>query len=187
MENGARSDLAIECGIEQEGEGIRVMEREIGRCKICLVQVKDEAAARRLGKPQGRYVVLECGNVGALDQQEADEVRRVLSVEIKEMAERMTGRRIGQSFSVLVVGLGNRAVTPDAIGPETVKRLSVTRHLHQGEEALFSTVGLCEISAVVPGVLGETGVAAAELVKCAADAVLSVVAHHHLSGGEYAL
>ena len=171
MENWARSDLATECGAGTDGEWIRVLEREVGRCKICRIQVRDEAAAVRIGKPVGRYVVLECGEISGLDEPELDEARRALSVEIREMAERMTGRRVSHGFSVLVAGLGNRSVTPDAIGPETVKRLSVTRHLRQFDSALFSTVGLCEISAVVPGVLGETGVASAELVK---SAVLSV-------------
>lgn len=171
MENWARSDLATECGAGKDGEGIRVLEREVGRCRICRVQVRDAAAAERIGKPVGRYVVLECGEIGSLDEPELDEARRALAVEIREMAERMTGQRVSHGFSVLVAGLGNRAITPDAIGPETIKRLSVTRHLRQFDSALFSTVGLCEISAVVPGVLGETGVAAAELVK---SAVLSV-------------
>lgn len=171
MENWARSDLATECGIGENGTGIRIMEREVGRCKISRVQVRDEEVAARIGKPVGRYVVVECGEIGALDDGELDETRRALSVEIREMAERMTGKRVGTGFSVLVAGLGNRAVTPDAVGPETVRHLAVTRHLRQQDAALLATAGLCEISAVVPGVLGETGVAAAELVRGAVQAV----------------
>ncbi|MBE6554874.1 MAG: GPR endopeptidase [Ruminococcaceae bacterium] len=161
----ARSDLATECGCENEREGIRVSTADAGGCKLVRVQIKSEDAARRIGKPCGRYVTLECGHVHDLCEQELAQVRRVLAVELREMAERMTGKRMGSGFSVLVAGLGNAEITPDAVGPETVRRLSVTRHLREYDTALFSTVGLCEIAAIAPGVLGQTGLETVELVR----------------------
>ncbi len=165
MRNFSRSDLAMECGGESEGEGIRVTRAQAGGCRILRVQIKSEEAAARIGKPQGRYVTLECGSIGMLDDTEQERVACAIGVEIREMAERMCGRRVGRGFSVLVAGLGNAEITPDAIGPETVRRLSVTRHLRRLDTALFSTLGLCEISALVPGVLGQTGLETVELVR----------------------
>ena len=165
-----RSDLAAECGCEKESAGVRVCKAAAGGCEILRVHIKEEEAAARIGKPCGRYVTVECGNVADLDDVAFEEVRRVLAVELKELAERMTGKRIGSGFSVLVAGLGNAEMTPDAVGPETVRRLSVTRHLRQYDTALFSTVGLCEISAVSPGVLGQTGLESVELVRGAVGA-----------------
>ena len=168
MEDFARSDLAAECGAGTEGEGVRVSRAEAGGCEILRVQIKSEEAAARIRKPQGRYVTVECGNIRMLDEVESERVSCALAVEIREMAERMCGRRVGQGFSVLVAGLGNAEITPDAVGPETVRRLSVTRHLRRFDTALFSTLGLCEIAALTPGVLGQTGLETVELVQGAA-------------------
>ena len=70
--------------------------------------------------------------------------------------------------SVLVVGLGNADMTPDAVGPGTVRRLTVTRHLKGYDEALFASLNCCELSAFIPGVMGQTGLESVELVKAAA-------------------
>lgn len=171
MEGFARSDLARECGCDTDTEGVRVRHSEAGGCEILRVQIRTPQAAERIGKPMGCYVTVDCGNVLMLDEVEHERVRCALAVEIREMAERISDCRVGSGFSVLVVGLGNSEITSDAVGPETVSRLSVTRHLRQTDHALFSTVGLCEISAFLPGVLGKTGLEAVELVRGAVSAV----------------
>lgn len=165
MERVWRSDLASECGAQSDAEGLRVTKTELGSCRVMRVQIRTEEASRRIGKPIGRYVTLECGDLRTTDRRELDRVRCALAVELREMAERMCGSRIGVGFSVLVVGLGNADVTPDSIGPETVRRLSVTRHLRRMDGALFSTLGLCEIAAIAPGVPGQTGMETAEAVR----------------------
>jgi GPR endopeptidase len=69
----------------------------------------------------------------------------------------------------LVVGLGNSEITPDAIGPFSVRKLNVTRHLRGIDEKLYDTIGRCEISALFPGVLGQTGIETVELIRGAAE------------------
>ena len=170
MEEFARSDLAAECGGVENTKGITVQHAEAGGCEILRVQVRTPEAAEAIGKPEGRYVTVDCGDIRSLDEVELERVKCALSVEIRDMAERMCARRVGKGFSLLVAGLGNAEITPDAVGPETVKRLSVTRHLRRLDHALFSTVGLCKIAALSPGVLGQTGIEAVELVRGAADA-----------------
>ncbi len=170
MDEFARSDLAAECGGTEDVSGVSVRQSEAGGCAILQVQIRTREAAARIGKPEGRYVTVDCGDIRNMDELENERVTRTLAVEIREMAQRMSGKRVGQGFSLLVVGLGNGDITPDAVGPETLRRLSVTRHLHRLDNALFSTVGLCEISALAPGVLGQTGIETVELVRGAVRA-----------------
>ena len=99
----------------------------------------------------------------------------LLARELRDMAAAMLGREPDPNCRILVAGLGNPAMTPDAVGPGTVSRLTVTRHLRGYDESLYAALGCCELSAVSPGVLGQTGMESAELVKCAAELV-----HPHL-------
>ncbi len=170
MEAFTRSDLAAECGFAGDG-GVLTDERETDGCRILRVHVREEAAAERLGKPRGHYVTLTCGDVRELDDGAFERTRRALAVELREMAGRMTGKSIGPGFRVLVAGLGNGRIMADAVGSETVRRLSVTRHVKRCDGALFSTLGLCEIAAICPGVPGQTGMETVEVVRGAAENV----------------
>lgn len=170
MKSFVCSDLASECGCTTDREGIRVSRQQAGDCEIVRVQIKTKEGAAQVGKPCGRYVTVECGDICHLDELAFDEVRRTLAVEIKEMAERMTGKRVGADFSVLVAGLGNADMTPDAVGPETVRRLFITRHLKTSNVLAGLPHALCEIAAFSPGVLGQTGLETQELVQGAVGA-----------------
>lgn len=165
MENFLRTDLAAECGVRDGGEGIGIHSGVVDGCELLRVQVKTPQAAQRIGKPMGRYVTLECGPLGELEGSELARVRRALAVEIREMAARMCKKRIDSGFCVLVVGLGNADITPDALGPQTVRRLGVTRHLRKVDTSLFFGIGRCELAALSPGVLGQTGVETLELLQ----------------------
>ena len=95
------------------------------------------------------------------------------------MIEQMCGRAPDANFTVLLVGLGNAKITPDALGHHAVSRVSVTRHLSESDPRLFAALGQCGICAVTPGVSGQTGIEAAFLVRslCAevrADLVITV-------------
>ena len=169
MEGYWQSDLARECGCEREGVGVRVCRSTAGACEVLRVRIGSEEAAMRTGKPCGRYVTVSREGIATLGGEELEETRRVLAVELREMAERITGKRIGADFSLLVVGLGNDEMTPDALGPATVRQISVTRHL-TGDGACFSTHIPCEIAAFSPGVPGRTGLEAVELVRGAVAA-----------------
>ncbi len=159
----SQSDLAAECGVA-EGDGIRVQHAQAGGCSITRVRIETQEAAARIGKPRGRYVTLDFGNVCELDAREEERVCCALAVEVREMVRRICKKQPGPDFSVLVAGLGNADMTADALGPQTVRALSVTRHLQKEERALL-TGGGCEIAAISPGVPGQTGVETAELVR----------------------
>ncbi|MBQ9802293.1 MAG: GPR endopeptidase [Clostridia bacterium] len=167
MADYMRSDLARECGCLREQEGICVTRAEIGGREILRVRIKDPDVARRIGKPCGRYVTVALGDGASFGAETA----RVLSVEMREMAERMAGKRISKDFSVLVVGLGNADMIADALGPATVKKVSVTRHVSRPCDAPQLGGGVCRLAAFAPGVVGQTGLETVELVRGAVAAV----------------
>ena len=164
MACGGRSDLARECGCEENGEGVRVTRTEACGHEILRVQIKSEAAARRLGKPCGRYVTVSLGRALA-DEQEREEVCRVLGVELREMAERLLGKRTGDGLSLLAVGLGNAELTPDALGPQTVRNLKVTRGGEASCDRLPLSLHSCRISAISTGVVAQTGLETVEILQ----------------------
>lgn len=158
--NERRTDLALEshdlwraAAKTESLEGLGRASRRRGGCEVTEVRVESEAAAEALGKPRGIYVTLDLrGAAEGLGTAEvlAQELRALLPAG----AERF-----------LVAGLGNPAMTPDALGPLCAEHILVTRHLRR--EAPFSS--LASVSALVPNVLGRTGLEAAELVRAAAE------------------
>ncbi len=162
----AHTDLAIENAIEQE-ERIEVKKR--GGCAVSVLNIEDSAAEARYGKPRGRYVTVECGRIWEMDDGRVDEVSGVLADELSKMVSNACGREADGKFGVLVAGLGNDEITPDAIGPETVRRVEVTRHIRTYMPELFGKMGGCALSAVATGVLGQTGIETVELVRGAAE------------------
>lgn len=171
MADYMRSDLARECGCEEEREGISVTRAEVCGREILRVRIKSPEAARNIGKPCGRYVTVALGTFGREETLFLTEAIRVLGVEIREMAERMVGKRICKDFSLLVVGLGNADMTADALGPATVKKVSVTRYAPGACEMSGLDGMACRIAAFAPGVIGQTGVETVELVRGAVTAV----------------
>jgi spore protease len=152
-----RTDLACEGGTVAAEEETRTV--EIGDSPVTVT--------RRRETDGGRSVTLSFGRITARGERELTEMAETVADEMVAMAEAMTGRRIGGDLRVLVVGLGNRDMTPDAIGPGTVSRITVTRHLKAYDEALFGGLGCCELSALSPGVMGQTGMESGELVAAA--------------------
>ena len=169
-----RTDLAMEArelhpslsgGTEEseEHEGVAVT-------RIALTT--DDAAAR-LEKRKGRYVTLDAPELSARPLDLFERVSRALSNELSRLME-----GLGTCENVLVVGLGNRAITPDSLGPRVVESIYVTRHIKQYmPDALPGPVRA--VSAVAPGVLGVTGVETMEIVRgvvehCKPDLVIAV-------------
>lgn len=117
------------------------------------VNILDEEGEKALGKPRGRYETIWVSR----DGRPTPEVIEALGTLLVQMLH------LGPEESLLVVGLGNRAMTPDAVGPLTLRGLIITRHLRQSLPQVFSDVP--SVSALEPGVLGTTGMESAEIVK----------------------
>lgn len=149
--------------------GVRAEESVEEGVALSDLTILDDEAARLMGKPIGRYVTLSRAKLWHLSGEAYDHFRDLLAEKLLTLAIEMTGQRPDAHFGVLVAGLGNRDITPDAIGPQTVQKLAVTRHLRTFEPAAYTAIGRCAISALAPGVLGQTGIETVELIRGAVE------------------
>ena len=154
-----RTDLALErCEIlgKKALNGIEIESFKAPNAKVTRIDVLNDEGAETVGKPIGRYVTVEVKPF-AKHSQFIDESLSTVADEIK--------RIIPENGSVLVAGLGNMKITPDALGPKCASMIFATRHI-TGE--LLKATGLSElrcVSAFSTGVLGETGAEAGEMIK----------------------
>ena len=163
-----RTDLALEQKERFESDNVEVQgvvleedydeEHEI---KITTVKIETENGAKTMGKPVGTYITMEASNMAVPDE----DYHREISRKLKEfLADFVKADK--EEYSVLVAGLGNRKVTPDALGPYVVDNLNITRHIVKeygkyamGEEEVHL------VSAIVPGVMGQTGMETVEIIR----------------------
>ncbi len=164
--NGMRSDLAIELceGLKENNclpEGIECKTEKDGDVVIETVCIKSERASRLCGKPQGTYKTLGLGKIWL---EEAERFRGKVE-SLRRALLSMLPAKAKSRGTVLVAGLGNRSITADAIGPIAVEKLVVTRHIRKLTPQLFEQLGLGEVCAITPGVLGETGIESADIIR----------------------
>ncbi len=155
-----RTDLAMEAFENTDGgplPGVRVSHWEQDGIEITEVVVTDNEAARQLGKPKGTYLTLE----SHLLKERDPDARLAMAALLGEEIDRVLPEGDGAG-PVLVVGLGNRAITPDSLGPGVVDRTLVTRHMLGGPLKGNPMESVC---AIAPGVLGVTGIESMELVE----------------------
>ena len=154
-----RTDLALEAresfgGSDTEVHGVTVeeeYEKDLD-LKVTRVKILSERGAREMGKAEGTYLTLEAPGLAVPDEDYHREISEALADCLKELAGDQKSR------SVLVAGLGNRDVTPDALGPKAVSSRMVTRHLFQeyGREAM-GMEDISAVSGIAPGVMAQTG------------------------------
>ena len=165
----SRTDVATEFENEDSGitAGLNITESERDFFKICKIDITTKKASELLKKPIGRYVNVTVGRIWLEDDRRFDQAVSVISSELTELMRSLAGT----PASVLVVGLGNRFITSDAIGPLTVKEITVNRHIKKSDPELFEKLGSLTLSAITPGVTGQTGIEAVDLIKNAVDTV----------------
>lgn len=155
-----RTDLAMESfGHGGEGmPGVHVNHWEEMGVSLTEVVVETEEASRALGKAAGVYMTLECP---AIRQRDLDARLAMANLLGEEMARMLPGE--GEA-PVLVIGLGNRRITPDSLGPQTIDRTLVTRHMFEQLPG-FADERMRSVCALAPGVLGVTGIETMEMVE----------------------
>ena len=176
-----RTDLAVEA-IENHKTAaalphVRQSDRTLEGFAVHEVRILSEDAAREIGKPQGRYLTLE---LDALIRREEDAFPRACKALSTLLRELLPHPNDGP---VLIAGLGNRMITPDAIGPQTTDHVIATRHLVAQSPAIFADWR--PVSALAPGVLGQTGVETGEVICGVLDRVrpAAVIAVDALAAG----
>jgi len=163
-----RTDLALDARdlatAANRGEAIPGIETETKRengVRVTKIKVLNEEGSRALGKQPGHYITIE---VPALRQKDSDLQNRVATKFAQEFERFLLDIGIPQDAKVLIIGLGNWNVTPDALGPLVVENVMVTRHYF---ELMPGDVGpgYRPVSAVAPGVLGTTGIESSDIVQ----------------------
>lgn len=160
-----RTDLALEERESFDGSGVEIHGVEVEEScdeerdvRLTRVKIVSERGAREMGKSRGTYLTLEAPGLASPDEDYHREVSEVIADLLRELT--------GTAESVLVAGLGNRNVTPDALGPQAVSNLMITRHLirEYGRE-MMGMDGCCVVSGIVPGVMAQTGMETSEILQ----------------------
>ena len=164
------TDLALEDkerfesdNVEISGVSVEEFYDEEHEIRVTEVKILTENGAKSMRKPIGTYITMEMANLVLPDEEYHHVVAEELSKYVGNVLQMDKDK---EDYTVLVVGLGNRDVTPDALGPHIVECLNVTRHIVKeygkyamGEEAVNM------VSAIAPGVMAQTGMESYEIIK----------------------
>lgn len=162
-----RTDLAVESKekfekdhVEIKGVSIHEEYQEELDLRTTLVRIETDHGARVMEKPKGTYITMEAPNLVVPDEDYHREISQELAHHLKELLH------LEEEQSVLVVGLGNRDITPDALGPRVIQNLKITRHIVKE----YGKAGMGEekvhlVSSLVPGVMAQTGMETMEIIR----------------------
>ena len=162
-----RTDLALEAterfteeNVEIHGVEIEENYNEEKDVRTTVVKITTENGAKAMGRPQGNYITIEAPNLSVPDEDYHREISEEIAHHLRQLID------LEKETSVLVVGLGNRGVTVDALGPHVVENLHMTRHIireyglkSMGKEKMHRTSG------IIPGVMAQTGMETSEIVQ----------------------
>ncbi len=163
-----RTDLALEAKEtvqkpDEEIRGVRVEEEKDAEKEIYITRVIIETknGAKIMGKPMGTYITLEAPRMATPDEDYHREVSEKVADQIRELLPDEK-----EELSILVVGLGNREVTADALGPNAADQLHITRHVvREFGKAPYNKNKMHTVSAIVPGVMAKTGMETCEIIR----------------------
>ncbi len=166
------TDLALEAHEmlttteELEGVKLTVDSTENEEIKVVSVEISTEEGAKKMGKPIGNYITVESQLMKANHPKTHEQITKILSNKLAML------HNLDEDSVILIVGLGNRNVTPDALGPKVISKVIVTRHL-VSEKILPEEIvkDVRQVCAVSPGVLGTTGIETCEIVKGIVDKI----------------
>ena len=162
-----RTDLALEEKERFESDHVEIQgvileedydeEKEI---RVTTVKIETENGAKAMGKPVGTYLTIEAPSLAVPDEGFHREISEQMAGFLRSMLPDKQGCK------VLVAGLGNREVTPDSLGPLVADQLHVTRHIikEYGRYAMGEE-GMASVSAIAPGVMGQTGMETVEILR----------------------
>ncbi len=168
------TDLALEARDEymsryaenrkNEADGISFYSRTEGEFSVSTIDILNESGERALGKRRGRYITVSFPDITLMSYEDFERLCTLCASEIRAICE----HNAKELKSVLLCGLGNERMAPDALGAASAKNVLVTRHLKEQKREVFEMSELFDICAVFPDVSAHTGLDASELVQAAA-------------------
>ena len=166
-----RTDLALENRemlqegrAESEINGVEVESEELGDITVTWVKITNEDGAEAMGKPIGNYITIESESMKENDPESHEEIIKIMAEKLGQL------HKLNKDGKILAAGLGNRYVTPDALGPKVIDQLLVTRHMNEIlPEELQNHVR--SVAAIAPGVMGTTGIETGEIIKGVAERI----------------
>lgn len=164
---GIRTDLALEATERFTEENVEIRGVEISEdydeekdVRTTVVKITTENGARIMGRPQGNYITIEAPRLSMSDEDYHREISEKLALHLKKLIH------LEREQSILVVGLGNSAITADSLGPHVVDNLYITRHMIR--EYGLKSMGkerMHRVSGIIPGVMAQTGMETSEIVQ----------------------
>ena len=164
---GIRTDLALEATERFTEENVEIRGVEISEdydeekdVRTTVVKITTEKGARTMGRPQGNYITIEAPGLSMSDEDYHREISEKLALHLKKLIH------LEREQSILVVGLGNSAITADSLGPHVVDNLYITRHMIR--EYGLKSMGkerMHRVSGIIPGVMAQTGMETSEIVQ----------------------
>ena len=164
---GIRTDLALEATERFTEENVEIRGVEISEdydeekdVRTTVVKITTENGARTMGRPQGNYITIEAPGLSMSDEDDHREISEKLALHLKKLLH------LEREQSILVVGLGNSAITADSLGPHVVDNLYITRHMIR--EYGLKSMGkerMHRVSGIIPGVMAQTGMETSEIVQ----------------------
>lgn len=133
--------------------------------RICRLNITNQDQEKEYGCRNGRYITIYTSPLWKLGGHEAAMLSDIIAQELRSLIKNSGIGEVTEHLSVLAVGIGNRQITPDAIGPATVDKLTVTRHIKNIAPVVYRDLGMCSVAAINCGVMGDTGMQTSEIIK----------------------
>lgn len=167
-----RTDLAAECPVIEKSStlpGISTNKYKMNISEITAIEITNEEGSAQLNKPIGTYITLSFEKTQNLSESDCSTLSKEISQQIKNLSQVFLAEK--KMPKIFVAGLGNRYITPDAVGPLSVKGVNATRHIEMRDKELFKMLCTKNISAISPGVVGQTGIETYDIIKGCVDTV----------------
>ena len=158
-----RTDLALETREEiakkgEIGDGVLFSEETIDGFLCSEIEITNETGEKITNRSMGKYITIEFGRIWLKEYSEFSLAVELIAKKIKTLAG-------AEDKKILIAGLGNNYITADSIGPKTLQKILITRHLKQMIPSLYGDEpDFIEMSGIAPGVLGQTGMETAEII-----------------------
>lgn len=159
-----RTDLALEARefVDEKEEGVVVKEEEQDGIKISEIKILNQKAAKKMNKPIGTYITAELAPL-------TDNLRDGDSK--SEYIGKLIETLLPKEGTILIAGIGNETITPDALGPKSADNILATRHITGELKRSLGFSGLRSVAVLAPGVLGQTGIETGELIKSVVESI----------------